>query len=396
MIFFYLLLSAPKLLWDRLVRGKRHPGFLQRLGWIKVARPIRPVIWVHAVSVGEVKAVQSLYSELRKKNANSYFLITTTTATGNAEAKRSLKDADFYGYLPIDFSWSMRRFIRHFEPKQFILVESDFWPNLLKELKKQKTQIFLVNGKISERSFRRFRLFLPFSKKLFSYFDRICVQNEEHQKRFLELAADPSKVLITGNLKFDLEKQKVKVQFQLPKPVITLSCTHFPEEELLLDALLGGDWFLVLAPRHPERFKEAAQILLKKKIPFSKWSEKRVEGKVLLVDEMGQLPIFYSQSDLTILGGSFVEHVGGHNVLEPCLYGSPVFFGPNMFGQRELAGLALKAGVGKQVENSRLRSEVQEFFDLPTQQSQMRAASRNLIQSIHGSTKKTLTALELQ
>jgi 3-deoxy-D-manno-octulosonic-acid transferase len=388
----YLLAITPKLLWDRVFKGKRHPALLQRLG-LQIPTAYRPVIWIHAVSVGEVKAAQPLFRKLKEKDPSSFFLVTTTSATGQAEAKRSLPEADAFAYLPIDLTWVVRRWVRKLNPKLFILVESDFWYNLLSALKAHGTKIVLVSGKMSERSARRFLRFSLFAKKLFSHFDHLCIQNEDHYRRFFPLVPDPTRLHITGNLKLDIQPQPVSISLDLPQPVITISCTHAPEEELLLDALQSGPWFIILVPRHPERFEDVAQLLTRKNIPFSRWSKGPYQGKVLLVDAMGQLPICYSHSRLAIVAGSYIEHIGGHNVLEPCLYGTPVIFGPHTYGQKEFATRALESGAGKIAPLTELRNVVETFFSNPVQEKEMKKSAQQLIQSSRGATERTLSSL---
>lgn len=393
LLLLYLLFIAPKLLWDRLTKGKRHPGFLQRLG-LRIPHADKPVIWIHAVSVGEVKAVQPLFRQLRLKEENSFFLITTTTATGQAEAKRSLSDADAFAYLPLDFSWSAHRWVKRLNPKLFLLVESDFWPQLLKALKQNGTRICLVNGKLSARSARRFALFPSFARRLFAPFDLLCLQNEEHYRRFSPLVPNPSLLKITGNLKLDLEPQPSTRALSLTHPILTLSCTHAPEEEWLLNALLDSPYSLILAPRHPERFAEVAHLLQQRGIPYTRWTQPTASPqRVLLIDSMGQLPTCYAQSDLAIIGGSFVDHVGGHNVIEPCLYNCPVLFGPFMQGQKELAGRAIQSGAGLQVPLSQLRQEVDRYFADPSLQAQRKKGAHTLVQTNRGATLRTLSEL---
>lgn len=391
LIVLYLLLIAPILLWERL-RGKRHPGFKERIG-LSLPKPTGPLIWIHAISVGEVKAASPLLKALKEKSPDAQFLITTTTATGQKEAKRSLKEANFIAYGPIDLSFVVKRWVKRLNPKQYILVESDFWPNLLRALKKNGTEISLVSGKISERSFNRFKLFSFFTKKLFSHFDHICVQNELYRSRFAVLVKDSKKIRVTGNLKFDLQAQPIQSHLKLPKQSITISCTHEPEEEWLLDALIKSDYFLILAPRHPERFKRVAELLEKKKIPFSTWKNREQIQKVLLVDVMGQLPACYAASQLTILGGSFVDHIGGHNVLEPLLYETPVFFGPHMFGQEEFKRLVLESGAGKEIKLKEIRQTVDAFFQHKEIEEEMKCAAKRVITSGRGTTQKTLIGL---
>ena len=300
LLLLYFLAIAPKIFIDRVLRGKRHPGFLQRLGISVPDSQGRPVIWIHAVSVGEVKSAQPLFRELKKKHPSFFFLITTISETGQREARRSLPEAGAFAYLPLDLTWVVKRWVNKLRPQLFVLIESDFWPHLLKTLKKSGTVIVLASGKLSERSARRFSYFPSFAKKLFAHFDLLCLQNEEHEKRFLPLIPDPSRLHVTGNLKLDIEPQKVDTapwHKNLPSNVLTISCTHAPEEELLLDVLPKG-CFVFLVPRHPERFNEVAELLESKQIPFVRWSqiEKKQDEQVILVDAMGQLPICYSLS----------------------------------------------------------------------------------------------------
>lgn len=397
LVLLYLLLIGPKLLIDRIWKGKRHPGFLQRLGF-RIPHPTGPVIWIHAVSVGEIKAAQPLFRELRKREKDAFFLITTTTATGQAEAKRSLPEADAIAYLPIDLSWVVRRWVQKLKPKLFILVESDFWFNLLAALKRSGTKIVLVSGKVSERSASRFRLFSSFSRRLFSHFDLLCIQNGDHLHRFKPLVLDPKRLHVTGNLKLDIEPQSVDAPFwrsklNIQQPVMTISCTHAPEEELLIDALQNTNWFIILVPRHPERFEEVAQILTRKKIPFFRWSQsglKRGGERVLLVDAMGQLPICYSLSRLALVAGSYIDRIGGHNVLEPCLYGTPVIFGPYTYAQREFADRAIELGAGARISIEQLKTFIENF---PSMEKKMRVAALQLVQNGRGSTARTLDVI---
>lgn len=392
LFFLYLLAIAPKLFWDRISKGKKHPAFLQRLGK-SLPRTEKPLIWIHAVSVGEVKAAQPIFRELRRQEPKAFFLITTTTATGQSEAKRSLSEADAFAYLPLDFTWVVRRWVSKLNPKMFILVESDFWPHLLAALRANKTYIALVSGKMSDRSALRFSWVPFFAKKLFSYFDAICVQNEEQYRNFLPFITDLTRLHITGNLKFDMEPEAISQTLTLPQPVITISCTHALEEELLLNALKGGHWFIILAPRHPERFEEVAQLLHSKNIPFSRWTEQKLHGQVLLVDTMGQLPICYTHSRLAIVGGSYVNHIGGHNLLEPCLYGTPVFFGPHTHGQTEFASSILASGAGVRVPIEQLRGAVMAFLNDSFCEEGQRSAAVQLVQSNRGVTRQTVAVL---
>lgn len=391
LLFFYFLIIAPKLLMDRILKGKKHPKLLQRLGF-QIPKVNLPVIWIHAVSVGEVKAAQPLFRELKSGKRGAFFLVTTATATGQAEARRSLCEADGFAYLPLDFSWVVKRFVKKINPRHFILIESDFWPHLLSALKKNGTRISLVSGKMSERSCRRFQKVPFFAKWLFAHFDHICVQNEDHFCRFAPFI-EPRRLQITGNLKFDQRPQEILQKLSLPQPVITISCTHFPEEDLLLEALAGGNWHIILAPRHPERFNQVAELLKKKGIPYSRFSKLVNNNKVLLLDAMGQLPICYAYSRLAIVGGSFIDRIGGHNVLEPCLYGTPVLFGPYMQGQMELAKEALVSKAGLQIPLEKIRQIVEHFFANPNFEEEMKKGALEFVAANRGAAARSLAAI---
>lgn len=395
-LFFYLLALIPRLFF----RKKLH--LFERLFLTAPTLKKGSTIWIHAVSVGEIKAAQPLFQALRRTYPDFSFLITTTTDTGRMEAKRALSGADCYRLIPLDFSWRVRSWVKKLQPKFFFLIESDFWPNLLSELQKAKVQTILVSGKMSERSFRRFSFFSSWAKNLFSKFDLLCVQNEEHKNRFLPFVSTPSALHITGNLKFDLEPVSIDLPFwrsklALPQKTVVLSCTHPSEEELILNVFPLDDFFLLIAPRHPERFERVAQLLIDKKIPFFRWSslkERRGDERVLLVDAMGQLPIIYSLSRLAILGGSYTNRVGGHNILEPALYGTPVFFGPHMFRQGELKSYLLQTKAAKQLPVEELRSAICHFFDHPEEESQMRQSAKELALVSKEVVKKTLALIE--
>lgn len=380
-----------------LIVSIRKPHHFRRL-FAPIPKPNgKEVIWIHAVSVGEAKSVQSLFHSLRAENPAAFFLITATTSTGLAEARRSLPAADAFAYMPIDIRPIVRRWASKLRPKLFILVESDFWPNLLAAIKKHGGKTLLVSGKISERSAARFAAFSYFSKKLFDRIDLLSVQNTEHAQRFLPLV-EPAKIKIGGNLKLDHRPLAVDAAYWRQKlsisdPAITLACTHAPEEEELLSLLPLDRYCLFLAPRHPERFDEVAALLQRRNIPFIRWTQidqKRGGERVILVDAMGQLPICYALSRLAIVAGSFAPHVGGHNILEPCLYGVPVFFGPHTHGQKELTARVLAAKAGIQTPYATLPAIVESFFSTPKKEDSMRAAAAALIESGRGATASTL------
>ncbi len=359
LLLFYVL-SLPKVAYER-AQGKRHPSVFQRLGFFTLKPHEKKTIWIHAVSVGEVKAAAPLFHRLKKEFPDSWICFTTTTATGQAEAKRIYPTADAVLYMPLDLSFCARRFVRKIKPSLFFLIESDFWLNILAEVQRQGGKTFVISGKISSKSAARLRYVPFFAKHLFSRIDCLCVQTEEYAKRFSFFAK--KKIYVTGNLKFDMQPQKT---VPLPKATwITLSCTHAPEEELLLDRLLHLPCSFLVAPRHPERFVAVAELLKKKNISFVRWKDRdQFQGeKVILVDTMGVLSTCYAQSLFAIVGGSFIPSIGGHNVWEPCIYGCPSLFGPFTFSQKELVSAVLDSGSGIQTSLDELLEKVKTMIE---------------------------------
>jgi 3-deoxy-D-manno-octulosonic-acid transferase len=360
MIFYDWILSLGFLLFlPKIVFRKRLPTLKQRFGW--ELPPGKDVIWIHAVSVGEVKSAQGLLAKLREKHPNDYILITVCTATGMEEAKRSLSQANGFYFLPVDISFIMKKWVKQLKPKLLIFVETDLWYNLLRFAKRYGAKIVLVSGKISERSASRYKKVPFFANKIFSNLDLILAQNEEHRKRFESWS---SNLHIGGNLKLDASANFVNKDIWAPYfsgTNLLITCTHDPEEDELLSTLHSVPGTIYLAPRHPERFPIVADLLKSKKIPYILWSqiESRTGAeRVVLIDSMGLLPIFYSFCNLTIVAGSFSSRVGGHNILEPCLYGSPVFFGPAMHQQTELTKRVLEARAGIQSTTTDLPKDI--------------------------------------
>jgi len=356
------------------------------------------VIWVHAVSLGETKAVIPLLRKILFKYPNTQIVFSSITVTGHEEAKKSLPKASLHFFLPLDFSWIMKKVVQRIKPDLLILVETDFWFNLMNEVKKSGALVAVVNGKISLRSFKRFRFASLFSKRLFSLIDCFCLQNELYLKRFLELSIDPKKLFVTGNLKFDtsssLEPRKATHDLTL-----LIASTHRGEEEALLPILKKlwetyPDLKVFLAPRHPERFSEVEKLLIHNNISFTRSSQAQPHSNILLIDAMGQLDSFFSISDLAIIGGSFTGKVGGHNILEPLKVGIPVLFGPSMFAQEELVHLVLKAKAGIQTPLSQLSTHLTHLLASKSERKAMGEAGLRLVQDLKGSLNRTLEKLE--
>ncbi len=394
-----LLLGTARLFWVCLIQGKYRSSWRAKLGLTLPSLPPqkKPVVWIHAVSMGEVRAMISFAKEL----APSYTLvISTTTETGLAEARRALPEAQVHFLLPLDFSWTMRSLLRNLSPSHLILCESDFWWNLLTQAHQSGIPISLINGKISERSTERFRFFSRVAHTLFSCFDQMCLQNEEYEQRFLSLGIPREKLCVTGNLKLDVEipaeehPEQLRERLSLAPSdlILVIGSTHEPEEEELLYALspLWERWKalkILLVPRHPERFSSVAELLKRQGIPFTRYSDPTPGGRLILIDTMGQLGACYSLAHLAIVAGSYTSRIGGHNLFEPIQRGVPVFFGPYMHSQQELQQLVLAAGAGRQVPLTSLCDAVDAFF---TSADRYTTACTRLSASVRGATRRTL------
>jgi 3-deoxy-D-manno-octulosonic-acid transferase len=396
------LLALPKLLWDFLVHRKYRRSFAEKLGLRLPSVSLPPQglrIWVHAVSMGETKAVVPLVKKLQQAYPQASILFSSTTETGQDEAKRSLPGLAGYFFLPLDFSWAMKRLQRYLKPDLLIIAEKEFWLNLVHAA----PRVVLVNGKISERSFSRLKRVPFFSRKLFSAYSAVCLQSEFYVPLFEKLGTDSNKIKITGNLKLDQPIPKIEVGEWKQKlnilpadRVVTTGSTHAPEEEMLLDALSSFPTLkILLVPRHPERFNAVAELLEKKGISYFRYSTQTAQGenpRVTLVDAMGVLNPCYKLSELAIVAGSFIPNIGGHNIFEPVAMGTPVLFGPYMHDQRELVEIILSSKAGRQVTLEELPSFISSFLREPPKE--ILQAGEALRTQVQGATERALGAIE--
>ena len=417
-LLLYALCFLPKMLWQWCVRGKYHESFLARLGFALPQIEIPPgkkLLWIHAVSMGETRAVIPLYQLLRQSYPDLLIAISSTTETGHREAKRYMPEASAHFYLPFDFSWIMKKYIDHLRPSYLLLVESDLWYHLLLYAKKHEARLFLINGKISERSTRRFRCVPFFTQRLFSLFDLLCVQDAAYRERFLSCGAPSEKLHVTGNIKLDAQSplftpgQKQHFMQELGispmDRIFVIISTHEPEEEWLLTALKPlweqiAYFKVLLIPRHPDRFSQVAALLQRKQIPSLIYSQRdraspteKREASVILIDGMGLVYSCLQVAECALVAGSFVTHVGGHNIFEPILYGVPVLFGPHMQAQRELQQIILEAGAGRQITLPELPGQLLAWYQHPEQRRPYVEVCQSLRQQVQGATQRTFAAI---
>jgi 3-deoxy-D-manno-octulosonic-acid transferase len=344
-LFFYAPLSF--------FRKKKRKGLRMRLGIYskKLLKNLagRKNVWIHAVSVGEVMAVKPLAEKIRQRCPGVRIVITTITETGNAAVNSIIKEGDIALYLPFDIGFVVRRVMSYIKPVFLIVAETEIWPNLFFTAYENNVKIFLVNGRISDNSYSRYRLLTFLLKPILSKAACFCMQSKEHAQRIISIGALKEKVFVTGNMKFDsgflpnngnsASEGLIKIFNSKSKVrIITAGSTHPGEEPLILDAYIRlRDEFpglrLVIAPRHIERADKIAQLvkcLSLKPVLFSFLTERGSalsSEEVLILDTIGTLKAFYGISELVFIGGSLVKK-GGQNVIEPALFNKPVITGP--------------------------------------------------------------------
>ena len=371
-----IFLLVPVLLYHlyRSVSRGRPPAFAERFGYIpkhelkKIAG--RPVIWLHAVSVGESIAARPLLKSLRARYPGHAILVSNTTETGRGVASE-FSEIDLCIYFPFDFLPAVCRVLECIKPKLVIIMETEIWPNFTRETARRSIPVILANGRISDRSFGRYLTFSWFFRHALQLFSMLCMQTDTDRERIIAIGAPPDRTVRSGNLKYDIpfrqvpdeEKASLRERYRIPAgfTVLTAGSTHPGEEEFVLNAyreLLASctGLFLVLVPRHPERAEAVAKMLEQGAFTYRRRTalpdcgvEFFRSGEVLLVDTVGELMNVYALSDTVFVGGSLVP-TGGHNLLEPASMGVATVFGPHMTNFREIAGLVLQYGAGIQVE----------------------------------------------
>jgi 3-deoxy-D-manno-octulosonic-acid transferase len=415
--FILLPLIVPYQLYRSLKRGKGLKGFGERFGLVRPGSSSEPdgceTIWVHAVSVGETIAVRPLLAELKILYPRKRILLSTVTETGRAVSEK-IEEIDRRVYFPFDFSPFVKRAFNAVRPSIVIFVETEIWPNFLRQARQRGVPVVLTNGRISDRSFGGYLKLRWFFRPVLANIAAFCMQTSEDSRRITAIGADPDRVNVTGNLKYDIpvdlpstgRKKALRGNYRIPEGafVITAGSTHAGEEEALLSAYqrlmaTGRGPLLVLAPRHPERAGDVADIIRKFGLRFTLRSgigsrtEEFRPGEVLLVDTVGELMGFYAISDMVFIGGSLVP-TGGHNILEPASLGVPVLFGPHMNNFRESASLILSFGGAIQVRDGDDLAEcMQLLMDDSEKRREMGRNGMRLVMENSGAAKKQMEVI---
>ena len=396
-----LVVAGPFLL---LSRGSHYlktlPG---RLGRYSGPVPERP-LWIHAVSVGEVGVAHTLVRELP---ADIPLLITTITPTGQDRARSLFKDRAAVTYLPFDLSPMVERFLHRFSPRALVLVEGDLWPLVLQRVKRRNLPVVVVNGRISDHSFRRMARLKPLLGPLLGPPVQFGMQSETDHQRLLDLGVDPQRVEVTGNLKFETPPQKANPELTEliraiadDRPILIAGSTMADEEEQVLDAFVraggGRRSLLLLAPRHPERWNDVAALIGKSGLSMARRSKAQNDSgrvDVLLLDSLGELASIYEVGIGCFIGGTLVP-TGGHNPLEPAQQGIPVSVGPSMENFREIAAEFKRAAAWSQVQSSvDLAKTWTSWLDDPAAAAALGARGANVVLENQGSLAATIAFL---
>lgn len=360
-LLWIVLPFLPLRLWWR---GRREPGYRrhigERFGLHRGHPPTRPVIWVHAVSLGETRAAQPLVRALLERYPDHQLLVTHMTATGRAAGEELFPGA-LIAFLPYDYPFAVRRFLARFRPRIGILMETELWPNLVRECRRALVPVVLANARLSARSARGYRRVDALARATFSALTVVGAQSEADAARIAGFGA--SAVEITGNVKFDVTVPPAAEELAGvfrgrwgERPVFLCASTRDGEEALILDALQRQplDALLVIVPRHPQRFDEVAALLRAKNVRFVRRSTDAfvpADVTCVLGDSMGELAAYYRAADVAFVGGSLLPF-GAQNLIEACAAGVPVLVGPSSFNFAQAAELAIEARAAYRIENA--------------------------------------------
>ncbi|MBI2825607.1 MAG: 3-deoxy-D-manno-octulosonic acid transferase [Planctomycetia bacterium] len=409
-----LLLASPWLVYEGLRKGKYRAGLAAKfLGQVPVRQGQRRCLWLHAVSVGEVNLLAPLLAEMRRRRPDWECVISATSMAGLTLAKKKYPDCLVFA-CPLDFSWATRRAMRRIRPDCLVLAELELWPNLIRAAHEAAARVAVVNGRLSEHSFRGYRRVRLLARWLMGRLDLIAAQNEEYAERFRALGARTSAIHVTGSMKFDgaqtdrtnpttVDLRRVAA-FADDDVVFLAGSTQHPEESRALAAFekLRGRWprlRLVLVPRHPERFEEVAALLAASGVAWRRRSRLAAEGansvaRVLLVDTVGELGAWWGTADIAFVGGSLHKR-GGQNMIEPAAYGTAVSFGPNTRNFRDIVALLLAARAAVVVQNGDdLTAFVERCLSDRTYAAGLGQRASALVASQLGATRRTIDLIE--
>lgn len=407
-----MLVSLPYWAYQMLRHGKYRRGFGERTGKVPARLALGAasrVIWVHAVSVGEVLAVAGLVEDMRRSMPQHRILVSTTTDTGQELARKRFGEENVF-YFPLDFVFAIRPYLKALQPEMVILAETEFWPNFLHEAHGSGARIAVVNARISDRSWPSYLRFGWALRRMLAHVDLFLAQTDDDASRLKSIGADGGRVQVTGNLKFDVklpafppivESLRRSFAAEGTGPVLVCGSTVEDEEPVLLKAfenvrVAHPQAVMILAPRHPQRFDDVAILLQQLDMPHyrrSRWAGEPLAGGVLLVDTIGELAALYALADVAFVGGSLVPR-GGHNIIEPAQHGVAIVVGNHTENFRDIVSLFQSRDAVRIATVAELPLL---FMHLLASDAERRALGRRAqetIQSQFGATARTLLALQ--
>jgi 3-deoxy-D-manno-octulosonic-acid transferase len=416
LIVTFFVVMSPYLAWQALRYRKYIRNLRQRFGYLPISFNLDgdESIWIHAVSVGEVLTARALLPQLRERYPRLRIFLSTTTMTGQQIARTNLQYVDELFYFPFDLGFTVNRTLRLVKPRLFIMMETEIWPNLLRACRRAGVRTVLDNGRILSRSYPRYRLARPFFRRVLTNVDRFCMQGEESARRIVDIGAEPDRVVVTGSLKFDsmdvagpaYERGRNRVlryfRVSSDRPVLIAASTHKGEEDSIFEVFQRirarvPNTLLIVAPRKPERFGEVEQIARRGGWNVARRTELRVDAEprhdVVVLDVIGELAQLYQVATAVFVGGSLVDQ-GGHNIIEPAVFGKAIVFGPYMQNFAEIARAFLEHEAAIQIRSAReLEHALLGLLNDPVRRAKLGAAARALVEANRGARGKTMTAI---
>ncbi|PQJ68142.1 lipid IV(A) 3-deoxy-D-manno-octulosonic acid transferase [Photobacterium angustum] len=409
-----LALVSPLLLFGLYKQKPGKPRFGKRwkehFGFTPAVNGKKP-IWIHAASVGESIAITPLIKALREQYPAQAIVVTTTTSTG-AEQIAKLGDLVEHRYMPIDFAWCVRGFLKAVQPKLMLIVEKELWLNTLATVKKQHIPIVIANARLSERSAQRYQSAAFFTKPLLNNVDSILCLHQDDANRFIDIGASKEKVTVTGSIKYDLtiaptvfeHAAQLRSLLGQDRPVFIAASTHKGEDEQIFTAFKAilqhnEKALLIIVPRHPERFNDV-EILAKQQFQLSVHrrtnnDEFTPQNQVYLADTMGEMLLLLASSDVVFVGGSLIgDKVGGHNLLEPAAVGKPAITGPSYYNFIDITEQLLQADAIEVCQDSaELARQVIGLFDNPERQHVMGENAKKVVEQNQGAVQRTIDSI---
>ena len=409
LLFPYILL---RLAW----RGMRNPDYWRRIperfGFVATRVPAR-MIWIHAVSVGEVRATVPLVRALMERYPEHRLLMTTMTPTGSAQVQELFNGRVWHCYVPYDYPGAVDRFLNRTQPVFAMIMETELWPNIFHRCRARNIPLLVSNVRMSQASMHKYQRFARFTRATLNQASCFAAQSPADAARLLTLGAEPARVQVTGSIKFEMgvsaslreAAEVLRRDWGKDRPAWLAASTHEGEEEMVLAAFAElkrqprlANLLLVLVPRHPERFTPVAKLCRKQGFKTTLRSEQRnaldSAVEILLGDTMGELPLFFGAADVAYIGGSLVP-TGGHNLLEACALGKPVVFGPHMFNFQEISQMALERRAAVRVESpAQLAAPIAEFLINPDYRDRVGEAGQKMVEENRGALAANMRLIE--